>query len=600
VRALWYRFVRSPLEGHGWPIIAAFAVVALALGTWGFAVHPQTESGSFFDHLYYAIQLFTFQPKTDPPPIQLELARWIAPSVSIAATVGALLAIFRDQVAWLRVRFARNHLVICGLGRCGMRLAVGFRDEGHRVVVLEKDAAAPRLTAMRRSGIIVLPADATEPTILRRAGIARARYLIAVCGDDAINVDVTADAHELMDPDRRRPLDCFAHVVDQQVRQFLNEWSIRTPKAQVFRLNAFDVSELGAPAILVEHPPFDRNGWTTFGRPHLVVVGLGQTGSRLLLGAAQLWATTRPGSDGTLRVTVIDRWAHDLTVALRARHPRLDTLLELTPLTADVDSPAFPREATAVDDGTNVYICLDEELRGLRTALTLRRTLRNPAAPITVRTTERSSLSTFPTGLESSQVNVQIVHMLDRACTPEVLLRGTNEVIAEAIHAEYIRSETERGNTAETNPSMVPWSALPDDLKESNRHQAAHIGSKLREIACDIVSLEDLDQPSSVEFLPEEVERLARLEHERWWKDRKAAGWTFAPTKNVERKESPYLVPYEDLSEDIRDHDRNTVRALPAFLAKAGFAIVRLQGGTGPEHARDSGGAMPARPSASG
>jgi hypothetical protein len=44
----------------------------------------------------------------------------------------------------------------------------------------------------------------------------------------------------------------------------------------------------------------------------------------------------------------------------------------------------------------------------------------------------------------------------------------------------------------------------------------------------------------------------------------------------VERKKSPYLVPYDGLSDDIREYDRNTVRAVPAFLTEAGFAVVRV------------------------
>lgn len=588
LRALWFRYVGRPLQGYAWPILGVLFLVALVLGAWGFSLDPKTRAGSVFDDLYRSLQLFTLQPAASPPPVQLELARWIALFVAVGATVGALLAIFRDQVGWMRVRFARNHVLMCGLGRCGTRLAVAFRDRGYTVVVIERDPSSPGVAAARREGVIVLPGDATEPAVLRRAGIRRARYLLALCGDDGINVDVAVTAHELVEVTRGRPLDCFAHVVDPDVRRFINEWAIRTPKVQVFRLNAFDVSELGAPGILVENPPFDEDGQTELGRPHLVVVGLGQTGSRLVLGAAQLWTTTRAGTDARLPVTIVDRMAHDLAAAFASRHPRLSTVLELIPLTVDVDSPTFGEGPTALPIGTSVYVCLDEELRGLRTALTIRRSIRDPRVPIIVRTTERSTLSTFPEGLESSQVNVRIFRMLDRACTPEVILQGTNEVIAQAIHEEYIRTETARGSSPKTNPSMVPWQELPEVLKESSRDLAAHTGAKLREIGCDIVSLSAFDTAAFVELEPREIERLAELEHERWSSERRAAGWTLAPTKNAERKQSPYLVPYEDLPEDIRDHDRNMVRGIPAFLAKAGFAIVRVGDASAPDRVAHS------------
>jgi hypothetical protein len=573
-----FRWVRRPLQAYGWPIVSALAIFTLVLGTWGFRLHPATQDGSVADSLYASIQLFTLQPQAAPPlPWQLELARWLAVVVAVGATVGALLVILRDHLSWIRARSARGHVLICGLGRCGARLALAFRDRGIRVVAIEKSLAVPGVEAARRAGVIVLPGDAAEPTILRRAGLHRARTLMAICGDDGMNVDVVANAHELIRPDRPRPLSCFAHVVDADVRRFLREFAVRTPKAPVFRLTPFDVSELGAPGILVDHPPFDADGRTELGPPHVLVVGLGQTGMRLILGVAQLWATTSVGSERPLRVTAIDRGAEVAVASLLARSPRLRTLLSLEALNEDVDSPLFAEHLAGIQDATGVYVCLDEELRGLRTALILRRALRDPAVPIIVRTTERTTLSTFPTGLQSSQVNVRIFRMLDRVCTPEIIVQGTNEVLARAIHEEYLRTERARGVDPSANPSMVEWDALPEVLKDSCRDQAAHTGSKLRQIGCDIVGLAELDESPQVDLSPAEIERLAELEHDRWRRERVAAGWRLGPQKDLDRKRTPYLVPWDELPEESKQRDRNMVRRLPAFLAKAGFAVIRME-----------------------
>jgi voltage-gated potassium channel Kch len=574
--------VRRPLEEYRWPILAGLALVALVLGFWGFRQHVDAVQRSIPDDLYRTLQLFTLQFNTAPPiAIQLEIGRWLAWVVTVGATIGAILAILRDHVGRLRVAFTRHHVVICGLGRCGRRLALGFRDRGYPVVVIERDPFAPGVEPARREGIIVLPGDASELSVLRRAGVGKARYLIAVCGDDGINVDVAVNAHDLLDPERSGsaggPLDCFAYVVDPDVRQFLREFAIRTSKAQIFRLDPFDVSELGAPGILAGYPAFDQDGRTELGPPGILIVGLGQTGSRLVLGAANLWTTT-PASRERLRVTIVDRDAAKLTEAMLNAYPRLDVLLDLVPVSADVDSPLFARilaDVPRVREATSAYICLGEEIGGLKTALILRRTLSDPRATIVIRTTERSTLTTFPVDLESSQVNIHVFNMLDRTCTPEIILQGPNEILARAIHEEYVRTEAVKGETPLTNRSMVPWSELPAILKESNRDQAAHIGSKLREVGCDVRSVADVDPAPPVGFSPSEIERLARFEHQRWVRERLAAGFTFAPTKNIDRKQTPYLVPWEELPEETKQHDRNTVHGLPGFLAKAGYAVVR-------------------------
>ena len=102
------------------------------------------------------------------------------------------------------------------------------------------------------------------------------------------------------------------------------------------------------------------------------------------------------------------------------------------------------------------------------------------------------------------------------------------EMLARAIHEDYVRKQDEKGHAPVDNPSMVPWDELPEQLRESNRRQAEHIATKLRAIGCGIVPLTDA-HGNSFTFDSREVERLARMEHERWWRERDAAGWTSAP-----------------------------------------------------------------------
>ena len=96
-------------------------------------------------------------------------------------------------------------------------------------------------------------------------------------------------------------------------------------------------------------------------------------------------------------------------------------------------------------------------------------------------------------------------------------------------------------------------------------------------MGCGIEPLTTWDPPQ-FEFTPEEIERMARLEHKRWVEERRMNGWTYAPApKNIKKKTTPYLVPWEELTEDIKELDRNTVRDLPGLLARIGFQIYRLK-----------------------
>lgn len=143
----------------------------------------------------------------------------------------------------------------------------------------------------------------------------------------------------------------------------------------------------------------------------------------------------------------------------------------------------------------------------------------------------------------------------------------TLERVAEAIHERYRRNQAERKPASDA--AMRPWAELDEALRRSNRDQAAAIGEKLALLGRRIVPAGN-DGPELV-FTPEDVERLAMLEHDRWVRDRRAAGWTAGPERDAARGVTPYLVPWEALGEEAREWDREAVRAIPEVLAAVGL-----------------------------
>jgi hypothetical protein len=139
----------------------------------------------------------------------------------------------------------------------------------------------------------------------------------------------------------------------------------------------------------------------------------------------------------------------------------------------------------------------------------------------------------------------------------------------------YLAQERKKSDKSILNPSNVPWEELPEDLKNSNRHQADHIGVKLRKINCSIAPLAQMDA-ESFEFKQEEIEMLAEFEHERWVSERSEDGWVYGEKKDIEKKISPFLIPWDQLTDEIKEYDRSPIRKLPEFLAQSGFQIYWL------------------------
>jgi hypothetical protein len=122
-------------------------------------------------------------------------------------------------------------------------------------------------------------------------------------------------------------------------------------------------------------------------------------------------------------------------------------------------------------------------------------------------------------------------------------------------------------------PGLRPWEELPDDLKESNRAQAMHVGEKLAELGCIMVPA--FDPSLTFEYRDEdEVLVLARLEHDRWMRERLGRGYEYGPVR--EGRFHPDLVPWEELSERAREKDVQAVRNIPAMLTAVGFQVLRV------------------------
>lgn len=171
--------------------------------------------------------------------------------------------------------------------------------------------------------------------------------------------------------------------------------------------------------------------------------------------------------------------------------------------------------------------------------------------------------------IESEKVRTIIKKYYDIGAT------GTRELVARAIHEQYLENERLAGQTPETNSSMVSWNELPNRLKDSNTRQAENIWKMLHKIHCTI-ALSSGDREPLFAFTDNEVELLAEMEHERWVDERVKKGWVYVGNRDDVQKIHDCIIPWADLSEMQKMKDRNAVRALPAILSRVYLKIARL------------------------
>jgi hypothetical protein len=555
-------------------------VAVLVLGTIGYskrAGHP-----GFFESLYHAMALFGLNGGVDPPITwEFQVARLLAPVLLFYAAVQAIVRVAGEPFQLMAIRLlARDHIVIAGLGEVGTRLAEAFHQAGDYVVVIEVERNHPRADDMRHHGIRVIAGDATYPRVLNQARLDRARHFIVSCGRDALNVDIAAVAESTV-RGRSGVLTTFANLQDLRLWRMLKAEAVAMINEPEFRLDFFNVFVTGARMMLERHPPFDLS---VEPEPHVCFVGLAGVGEELVLNVAGLWRNG-PGRDRRLTVTLAGPHADDDAEMLVARYPELGLILDLRHHRADISSAAFQSGALLLDDDgrctvTRVYISLDSDAEALAAALGLHGSPTTMQVPIVVAVSDTDAGTAEVLAGEKGRVaTVEPFGVLSEALTPEIVVRGMNEALARAKHSEYLDLRRAQGTFDPSDDSTQPWEQLSDVYKNSNRRFADRIARKLQEVGWGIIPapLIDLNGPLA-RLSDEEVEALARIEHDGWAEDLIRDGWR--PTKgpkDSEHKLHPLLVGWEELTEEDRDKDRSPVRELPMMLARAGFELYREQ-----------------------
>lgn len=147
----------------------------------------------------------------------------------------------------------------------------------------------------------------------------------------------------------------------------------------------------------------------------------------------------------------------------------------------------------------------------------------------------------------------------------------TIEQMAKLLHENY--RELHKKALYRHDPVMQPWEELNDELKDSNRRQASRIFHHLNKLDYLVKIVEN---PEVQLFNPDTIEKIASMEHDCWVYERISEGWTLGPEKNYYKKTSPFLVPWNALSQQDRQWDIDFALSLPPLLAKAGIQIYQI------------------------
>jgi Trk K+ transport system NAD-binding subunit len=252
-----WRLLRANLFDLGlllrqsWGVLILFLIV-VAIGTLN--THSRTlldgsnqpHAPTWTESLYATLQLLVFQSNQSFPPDPLGQALFfVLPLLGLLVLVQSVLNFGRRvldkgsrQQAWqvaLASTFS-DHIIVCGLGRLGLRVTTRLLEAGYQAVVVEQEFGSRFVARALAMKVPVIAGDAREVAILRQAGVRRARGVIADVNGDQTNIEIALAARTTQ-PDIRLAVRAFSEELDDELDQIFGEDS------------AFSHSALAAPTI---------------------------------------------------------------------------------------------------------------------------------------------------------------------------------------------------------------------------------------------------------------------------------------------------------------------------------------------------------------
>src|SRR5262245_33498872 len=188
-------------------LISLAAVLAIiCLGTLGYHL---IEDWSWFDGFYMTLITLTTIGYGEVHPLSYPGRVFTVILIIVGVTVfGFLISILTQALIEAEIASAlgrrklfkdiselKDHYILCGAGRVGVRIIDELRKKGVDFVIIERDE--PVAERLLTGGDLVLIGDATDETVLEGARVRVARALITAASSDPENVYIVLTARGL-------------------------------------------------------------------------------------------------------------------------------------------------------------------------------------------------------------------------------------------------------------------------------------------------------------------------------------------------------------------------------------------------------------------
>jgi len=531
------------------PIVLTLLTITLGLISFN-SVFPEY---SFWRKLYCTFQLFSmesgdrfYENGSQPVGIVIlfNLARFLAIATLFITIVLAILSMLRRRYSLSRVKFMKDHTILCGLGEVGMAITENLPDK-RRLVIIEKNADNENLLKLKKAGARIIEANALDCALLKRTGIHRANCLMALTGDDFINLTILNYALEQVEsnhPDESKVI-LAANIDSRNLKAAtMEEWKNRKDKTDCelgkkladfyetanaikkLKGNVEALAELGRKfeqekALLLKYDPAEDHAGNNFQRIRLF--NINQLAARYIF---QLYPPDRfrsitKKSDKEMEILLLG-WSEIGEELLKLfiqnchyvnlRHVKIRLICPDADMVTDKIRSRYKNTLQIIDfhlEKLNphyltskllvqfdlihtdvIYICSNEDRYQVSYSAKARE-LFGEKVPIV-----RPFYKNIILHHQESLNNLYSFPILNKVSNPEYIVDKLLDRKAIAVHHRWVRKAladyvsavesclSKDEDIPQPKPTLMPWYLLDEEICEDNRSVVEHLSIKLRAV----------------------------------------------------------------------------------------------------------------------
>ncbi len=611
------------LRKYNWlfPVLILFSLLLGMIGFYQYSIMNNIQP-NVLESLYLSLQLFVLNSGgvPDPLPVILEIARFLAPAVTASGIFLVIWEPFYQNYILFKVRFWKDHVVVCGLSAKAEMLILNFlqtEKEKFKIILIEPNADHSSINQLKKKGVIVLQGKGTDEEMLLKANIISAKYLLALTNDEKTNILIAQKATDIYNQNSEQALkfdilQAIIHIDDFYTMNIFKEFHEKTLPGDTHQrkggtkidYHVFSIYQLAATFMVDNFSPDRFVSLVNDDDPpaHLLIFGDNLAAQYLILEVAQMYHFANLKKT---RITVIADDTSMIEKKMDSLYPFLPNVVDIRYILSDdfFRNPCpIPCDEISLclmamdDDGKSVYASRRLRQHFFIQSINTRNSsiqsfkrhhdFTHSSPPIKVLLPRNTGLVNIfdDVAHEMKSLNIELFNMDIEVCNKKTIVddRREEDFIAKHIHYEWAKYQAEKNKTP-LGTMHEEWDKLKDSQKDSNRLPARHLRIKLRFVKADLTDVDTGDELNFDDIDESIWEKIARMEHNRWTAEKNINGFVLVQ-KEPEKTLGTFLkenlkchwdlVPFEKLDKETQDYDKFTFKMAPV-IAKLNNKTIR-------------------------